>query len=213
MDNVVVLTSESDSDYEDEKGDHSDREEEIYESEHFMNHVVKKEYEITRNRLFTKDIETIDIAVDSFQETSNKNNYTFKLFSNNETSGGLGEYKNVIGCELITGFITQRADNTQHLLDICVPNIPYKACINNSNGRHVLARTYMKVGSNQINLYEPSTFPSNNYFFPISLTDMKIELYYIDTDSSDTDLQLYDSTRNNSFVFRLTLLNNLDILK
>ena len=40
MDNVVILTSsDSDSDFSDESDGHSDREEEIYESEHFMNHV------------------------------------------------------------------------------------------------------------------------------------------------------------------------------
>ena len=71
MDNVVILTSsDSDSDFSDESDGHSDREEEIYESEHFMNHVNKKEYEINRNKLFTKDIEEIDIMVDSVS-TSN----------------------------------------------------------------------------------------------------------------------------------------------
>ena len=95
MDNVVILTSsDSDSDFSDESDGHSDREEEIYESEHFMNHVNKKEYEINRNKLFTKDIEQVDIMVDNL---SNINKYEFKLDSTNDTTGGLGEYKNVIG--------------------------------------------------------------------------------------------------------------------
>ena len=64
MDNVVILTSDSDSDYSDESTDHSEREEEIYESEHFMNNILKKDYEINRNKLFTKDIEQIDIIID-----------------------------------------------------------------------------------------------------------------------------------------------------
>ena len=88
MDNVVILTSsDSDSDFSDESGGHSDRVEEIYESEHFMNHVNKKEYEINRNKLFTRDIEEVNIIVDS-SLFSNKNNYIFHLESNSSNTGG-----------------------------------------------------------------------------------------------------------------------------
>ena len=63
MDNVVILTSsDSDSDFSDDSDGHSDREEVIYDSEHFMNHVNKKEYEINRNKLFTKDIEQLEFC-------------------------------------------------------------------------------------------------------------------------------------------------------
>ena len=99
MDNIIIDSSdESDSDFSDESGGHSEREEEIYDSENFMNHVNKKEYEINRNKLFTKDLETVDILVESSDSIPK---YTYKLFSDDSSTGGQGEYKNVIGFNLI----------------------------------------------------------------------------------------------------------------
>ena len=210
MDNIVVIDSESDSDYSEASSDHEEREEVQYENTHFMNHVIVKEYEKNRNTLFTKDIEMIDILVDSYSifssgagsETSEGiNNYTFDL---------INTYKNVIGFNLIKACIGQRNNAQEHLLDIEVPNIPSKACINNPNGKHIIGRMCMIKGANVINEYEPEII-KDNYFFPISLNKISIKLYYTDTNSGTT--QIYDSTKNNSFIFRLTILNNLELMK
>ena len=123
MDNVVILTSsDSDSDFSDESGGHSDREEEIYESEHFMNHINKKEYEINRNKLFTKDIEEVNIIIDSYSVSgSNTNDYTFQLYSNSSNTGGLGEYKNVIGISLLRCCLISGSSINPHFIDVIVP--------------------------------------------------------------------------------------------
>ena len=136
MDNIVIVTdSESDSDYSNDSDTHDQREEVVYENTHFMNHVEIKEYKKNRNTLFTKDIEKIDILVDSFDifssgagsETSEGiNNYTFDLKNT---------YKNVIGFNLIKACIGQRNNSQEHLLDIVIPDIPSKACIYNFNGK------------------------------------------------------------------------------
>jgi len=207
MENIVILTSESDSDYEDDDSEHSDREEEIYESEHFMNHVCKKEYEINRNKLFTKDLEIIDILVES---SDSINNYKYKLFSDDSSSGGHGEYKNVIGFNLIKACVGQRNNAYEHLLDICVPNIPYKACIHNSENRHIIGRMCMNKGARLLNELEPY-FIKDNYFFPITLHEIEIDLKYKNTNV--TTWSNYDSDRHNSFIFRLTILKNLNLLK
>jgi hypothetical protein len=210
MDNIVVIDSESDSDYSEASSDHDEIEEVQYENTHFMNHVIVEEYEKNRNTLFTKDIEMIDILVDSYSifssgagsETSEGiNNYTFDL---------INTYKNVIGFNLIKACIGQRNNAQEHLLDIEVPNIPSKACINNPNGKHIIGRMCMIKGANVINEYEPEII-KDNYFFPISLNKISIKLYYTDTNSGTT--QIYDSTKNNSFIFRLTILNNLELMK
>ena len=211
MDNIVILTdSESDSDYSDDSDTHDQREEVVYENTHFMNHVEIKEYKKNRNTLFTKDIEKIDILVDSFDifssgagsETSEGiNNYTFDLKNT---------YKNVIGFNLIKACIGQRNNSQEHLLDIVIPDIPSKACIYNFNGKHVISRMCMIKGANLLNEYEVE-FIENNYFYPISLNKISIKLYYTDTDSGTT--QIYDSERNNIFKFRLTILNNLELMK
>ena len=88
MDNIIIVTdSESDSDYSDSHSDHDEREEVVYENTHFMNHVETEEYKKNRNQLFTRDIETRSLLVDTnnIQKTSNfnTNDYTYNLFSVN----------------------------------------------------------------------------------------------------------------------------------
>ena len=209
MENIIIDSSDSDSDYEDSSDGHSEREEAVYESQNFLNHVKKTEYETNRKRLFTPDLEEIDIMVES-PDTSNANDYKYLLFSNNGTTGGHGEYKNVIGINLISACIGQRNDAQEHFVDICVENIPYKACIHNKEGRHLMGRVCMNKGARLLNEHEPDNIKSN-YFFPITLHELNIKLYSIDTDG--TESSIYNSDRHNSFIFRLTLLKNIDLLK
>ena len=210
MDNVVILTSsDSDSDFSDESDEHSDREEEIYDSEHFMNHVNKKEYEINRNKLFTKDIEEVDIMVDSKSQhppSSNKDQYVFKLDSMNSNTGGLGEFKNVIGINLLKCCLISSTSTDSHFADVIIPEIPYKSCIHNADGNHLIARVCMKKNaSNQMVEYEPENI-KENYFFPITLSELSINIYNAGTTTS------YGGG-DNTFIFRLTILKNLDLLK
>ena len=119
MDNIVIVTdSESDSDYSNDSDTHDQREEVVYENTHFMNHVETEEYKKNRNQLFTKDIETRSLLVDTnnIQKTSNfnTNDYTYNLFSENNntdqnTTGGYDSYKNVIGFRLIRAIIPNTA--------------------------------------------------------------------------------------------------------
>ena len=207
MDNIVIdSSSESDSDFSDESGGHSDREEEIYESENFMNHVNKKEYEANRNKIFTKDIETIDIMVDSYEYT-NKNNYKYKLFSEDSSTGGHGTYKNIIGISLIRSSIIQASSSLGYkLVDIIINEIPYNACIRNSNGAHIIDRVPTNTTANYIVEHEPIQSFNKNYFFPITLDSITI---LIRNSGATTE---YNSV-NNSFIFRLTILKNLNLLK
>ena len=204
MDNVVILTSsDSDSDFSDESDGHSDREEEIYESEHFMNHVNKKEYEINRNKLFTKDIEQVDIMVDNL---SSINKYEFKLDSTNDTTGGLGEYKNVIGINLLKCCMISSSNDKAHFVDVIIPEIPYKACIHNAHGYHLIARLCMKKSSEEDMIeYEPENI-KKNYFFPITLSKLNINIHEAGTNDE------YNGGPH-IFLFRLTILKNLDLLK
>tara|TARA_B100001123_G_C15230273_1_gene994874 strand:- start:274 stop:1299 length:1026 start_codon:yes stop_codon:yes gene_type:complete len=119
MDNIVIVTdSESDSDYSNDSDTHDQREEVVYENTHFMNHIKTEEYKKNRNRLFTRDIDTRSLLVDTnnIQKTSsfNTNDYTYNLYSqtnNNDqnTTGGYGSYKNVIGFRLIRAIIPNTA--------------------------------------------------------------------------------------------------------
>jgi hypothetical protein len=210
MDNIVIDSSDSDSDYEESSDGHSDREEVVYESEHFLNHIKKNQYETNRNKLFTPDIEEIDIIVESPISGSGVNDYTYPLYSKSQSTGGHGEYKNVIGINLISACVSQTNSSLNHFVNICVENIPYNACIHNKNGEHILGRMCMTKGSGLLNEFEPDNIKLN-YFYPITLHEIKIKLMckYTNTNVWDD----YNSNLNNSFVFRLTLLKNLNLLK
>ena len=199
MDNIVIVTdSESDSDYSNDSDTHDQREEVVYENTHFMNHVETEEYKKNRNRLFTRDIDTIDIIVDSYSATS-KNNYTFDL----QTT-----YKNVIGIELLKISIIQASGTLAYkLVDIIVSEIPYKACIHNINGAHIIDRVPTNKTADYIIEHEPDMSYKKGYFFPISLNKLSILI----RESSDS-LTTYNSA-NNSFIFRVTILNNLELMK
>jgi hypothetical protein len=208
MDNVVILTSsDSDSDFSDESGGHSDREEEIYESEHFMNHINKKQYEINRNKFYTKDIEEIDIIIDSNNKHS-KNNYKYNLCNNNTSNTGeFGKFKNVIGISLLKFCLISNSDTNPHFVDVIIPEIPYKACIHNSHRDNLLARLCIENNSsNQMIVYEPENI-KDNYFFPISLSEFTIKLYNSFTRT------IYNTTMDNSLILRLTILNNTQLFQ
>ena len=199
MDNIVIVTdSESDSDYSNDSDTHDQREEVVYENTHFMDHVEVEEYKKNRNILFTRDIDTIDLIVDSYSASS-KNDYTFDL----QTT-----YKNVIGIELLKTSIIQAGSLLAYkLVDIIVSEIPYKACIHNINGAHIIDRVPTNTTANYIIEHEPDLSYKKGYFFPISLNKLSI-LIRESSDSSTT----YNSA-NNSFIFRLTILNNLELMK
>ena len=209
MDNIIIDSSDSDSDYEDSSDGHSEREEVVYESENFLNHIKKNIYETNRNKLFTPDIEEIDIIVESPVSGSGVNDYTYPLYSKSQSTGGHGEYKNVIGINLINACVGQIGPD-DHFVDICVDNIPYKACIHNKDGRNIMGRMCMTEGNNKLNQYEPDNIKLN-YFYPISLHELKIKLWYKNIDS-DTWLP-YQSVIHHSLIFRITILKNLNLLK
>ena len=91
-----------------------------------------------------------------------KNNYTFQLQSNSNNTGGLGEFKNVIGISLLRCCLISGSNITAHFIDIIIPEIPYKACIHNSNRYNLIARLGVKKdSSNEMIEYEPINIKEN----------------------------------------------------
>jgi hypothetical protein len=181
MDNIVVISnSESDSDYSDSSSDHEEREEVIYENTHFMNHVIVKEYEKNRNTLFTKDIESRYLLVDTnnIQKTSsfNTNDYTYNLYSqtnsdNQNNTGGYGSYKNVIGFRLIRAIIPNTAytiNDMNNTLSFTISSTNYTQTL--INGYYTLdniINAFPTSGSNKI-LQSMITNDSTTHKFTIN---------------------------------------------
>ena len=181
MDNIVVISnSESDSDFSDSSSDHDMREEVQYENTHFMNHVIVKEYEKNRNTLFTKDIESRYILVDTnnIQKTSsfNTNDYTYNLYSqtnsdNQNSTGGYGSYKNVIGFRLIRAIIPNTAytiNDMNNTLSFTISSTNYtQTLINGYYTLDNLANAFPTSGSNKI-LQSMITNDSTTHKFTIN---------------------------------------------
>ena len=180
MDNIVVIDSESDSDYSEASSDHEEREEVQYENTHFMNHVIVKEYEKNRNTLFTKDIESRYILVDTnnIQKTSsfNTNDYTYNLYSqtnsdNQNSTGGYGSYKNVIGFRLIRAIIPNTAytiNDMNNTLSFTISSTNYtQTLINGYYTLDNLANAFPTSGSNKI-LQSMITNDSTTHKFTIN---------------------------------------------
>jgi len=181
MDNIVVINnSESDSDYSDSSSN-EEKQEEIYENTHFMNHVEVEEYKKNRNTLFTKDIESRYILVDTnnIQKTSdfNTNDYTYNLYShqtnsdNQNTTGGYGSYKNVIGFRLIRAIIPNTAytiNDINNTLSFTISGTKYpQTLINGYYTLDNLANAFATSGSNKI-LQSMITNDSTTHKFTIN---------------------------------------------
>ena len=88
-----------------------------------------------------------------------------------------------------------------HFVDLVVPEIPYIACKRNSNGINIIDRIPLNGGSGNL-VYYSSDINLDNYFYPINIDKLTIQLY------EDTSNSLYDCQNNdNSFEFEITILN------
>ena len=144
-----------------------------------------------------------------------KDSKTLKYTISNSTSFRIKWNSSIGTAYRLFGFfnIDDTSDNTSytsnnvvqqniHFVDLVIPEIPYIACKRNSNGKNIIDRIPLNEGSGNL-VYYSSDINLDNYFYPININKLTIQLY---EDTSDT---LYDCQNNdNSFEFELTILNN-----
>jgi len=117
--------------------------------------------------------------------------YAYRLFGFNNTT-----YEDSI--EYTSENVVQQS--TQ-FVDLVISEIPYIACKRNSIGKHLIDRIPLDCPQGSI-MYYSSDINLENYFTPINLHMLNIQLY------EDTTDLLYDCQNNdNSFEFELTILN------
>ena len=123
---------------------------------------------------------------------SSSNGYSYRLFGFNN------EDNNSDNTSYTSDNVVQQS--TQ-FVDLVIPEIPYIACKRNSIGKHLIDRIPLDCEQGSI-MYYSSDINLENYFTPINLNSLNIQLY---EDTTDT---LYDCQNNdNSFEFELTILN------
>ena len=146
----------------------------------------------------TKDSKTYKYTI------SNPTAFLIKWKNSSGSSWRLFGFLNIDG-EIHSKILTSANVIQQniHFVDLVIPEIPYIACKRNSSGKNIIDRIPLNESSGSMIAYSSDINP-NNYFHPINLSKLTIQLY---EDTSDT---YYDCQNNdNSFEFEITMLNHL----
>ena len=100
-------------------------------------------------------------------------------------------------------------DKSIHYVDLVVPEIPHMACKLNSVGQHVIDRIPLVSEAGTLNYYEAPLheYLTQNYFYPIKLNKLTIQLY------EDSENNFYTTNgRDNYFEFEITILKNTKLM-
>ena len=131
---------------------------------------------------------------------SNKNSAHNILGFKNLKSRGTSSARTTIISEYLP-------DMSLHFVDLVIPEIPYNACKKNSLGKNVIDRIPITDGAGSIVDYTvPFTeYFTQNYFYPLSLSKITIEIY------EDSSNQFYKTENmNNYFEFEITTIKKTD---
>lgn len=95
-------------------------------------------------------------------------------------------------------------DLSNHYVDVVVPEIPSIACKRTATGKNVIERIPLNsaTGTIQYFICDPAELQSTNYFYPIKLSEITIQLY------TDNNNLLSATNEQSSFEFEITMLKN-----
>ena len=93
-------------------------------------------------------------------------------------------------------------DQSIHFIDLVIPEIPYIACKHNMSSKHIIERIPLDDQNGELVSYINTSDPFMNYFYPINLSELTIQLYE-DTNNNFWQCQNAD----NSFEFEIAVLN------
>ncbi len=171
-----------------------------YGEERFLDQSRKDKYFKIRNELFTRPLETgrICFYTNSAGTSASDYNNVIDVVDNLK----LGKIDNVIGFELISANINN--NGTQEVfVDLQIPEIPHKACKQNERGIPIISRLKCITSSDNTNFFETEPQRSyNNYFSPISLSTLTLNLFKVDGAKiqNDAGFKVF-------YEFEITILN------
>ena len=91
-------------------------------------------------------------------------------------------------------------------VDLVIPEIPYIACKKNPHSKRIVERIPLTSGTNRLIFHTPEEYTHTNYFTPINLDRITIQLF-------DENKNIpYNSLQDNFFEFEIITLHNIDIL-
>jgi len=133
---------------------------------------------------------------------SNSSAFLIKWNSSIGSAYRLFGFFNIDGTSYNTSYTSNNVvQQNIHFVDLVIPEIPYIACKRNSNGKNIIDRIPLDESSGSL-VYYSSDINLDNFFYPINIDKLTIQLY------EDTSNSLYDCQNNdNSFEFEITILN------
>ena len=143
---------------------------------------------------------TFDNISQKFTFTSRNLDFTTNTQTNN-LARVLGFNKTFSGVVTTSSF---PIDLTPHFVDVVVDELPYIACKQNASGRKIIDRIPITVSVGAIQSYkvDPAELQSQNYFYPITLSQLSIKLF------TDKDTLIKSSDEQHSLEFEITMLKN-----
>jgi len=166
-----------------------------YHIEDKLNEVMAG-FKVTPNTTIYKY--TITQSSSYYFKWKSSNSLAYRLFGADNIDEGSSFYSSLRTFRNIV-------DQTKHFVDLVITEIPSIGCKKNFRGKDVIDRIPMTSPSGSLVYYmAPVTeFSSINYFYPMKLSSLSIQLFDHNSD------QLYDSQNgHNYFEFELTILNN-----
>lgn len=133
-------------------------------------------------------------------------NYNFKfMFSQiteNSAASILG-FDTDSSTSLTTQTSTIHPNMTIHYVDLIIDEIPYIACKKNAKGKKLIERIGLTNGIGELIEYvQPWDADNENYFFPITLDRLSIQLY------ESTHEHFFDDSRDHTLEFEITTIKN-----
>ena len=101
------------------------------------------------------------------------------------------------------------ADHSVHYIDLVITEIPSIACKINNKGKEIISRIPFNADAGSLIYYRTPEheLQTSNYFYPIKLSQLTIQLI-------DDHGNIYDcNNADNSFEFELTILQNTALLQ
>jgi len=158
---------------------------------------------------------TFSITADSedvltISETSGPHNFSLhfldSLNTNNSSVGTLlgFSYDNHIGSSSYTG--KHAVKLRTGFVDLVIPELPYMACKKNPQSKKLVERISLTSESDRFIFHIPEYYGVDNYFTPINLDRITIQLF-----DENKDIP-YNSLHDNFFEFEIITLQNRDIL-
>jgi len=102
---------------------------------------------------------------------------------------------------LATHYSDKPPDFSQHYVDLHIPEIPSIACKLNLHERSLVERIPLTYSTGSYQRYEPDSWLASNYFTPIKLDEINIQLW------SDNNEEFDSQNTDNSFEFEFTSLS------